>query len=365
FADDNVFVQRFYLEARAAAKILDPHVVAVYDVVTEGTTHAIVMEYVDGRPLSERLKAGPLPEPVAIDYARQAAQALQAAHAQGILHRDIKPANLLVSADGVLKVADFGLAKAAQPDDLTIVQPGHMIGSVHYFSPEQAQGKPLSPASDLYSLGVVLYQMRSGTVPFEGDSPVAVALAHVSTPAPSIDALHGTMSPALASIVHRLLAKDPRDRFASAAELDDALARAQAAPSPTPAHGMDAPTIVTPMRAVARRGPASLYVAGALALALILLILLTRAKPHAPGVKPHAPGVPMVTMPNLSGKTLLDAGREISRLKLTPHVVAKFSQAPAYTVVDEIPSAGTPVRVHSTATVVVSGGPQPNAGGGQ
>jgi len=245
YAQDEAFVARFYAEARMAAKVVHPNVVAIYDISTDRTSHAIVMEYVEGPPLSKRLESdGEVPEEQLLDYARQVAQALSVAHAQGILHRDIKPANLLLASDDVLKVADFGLAKAASPNDFTISQPGQMIGSVHYFSPEQAQGKALTPASDLYSLGIVIYQLASGDVPFNGDSAISVALAQVQQPTPSLTKLRTFMSPGLAAVVHRLLQKDPARRYASATDLDAALAELQ--PATAPAYRLDAPTIISP-----------------------------------------------------------------------------------------------------------------------
>ncbi|MDP9017699.1 MAG: protein kinase [Candidatus Eremiobacteraeota bacterium] len=228
YASDPDFVDRFYAEGRSAAKIVDPHVVAIYDVLNERSTHAIVMEYIEGPSLADVLKLrGTLEEDEAISYARQTAQALASAHAQGILHRDIKPANLLLSRDGQLKVADFGLAKAFLGGDQDLTQAGTLMGSVHYFSPEQAQGNALTPASDLYSLGIVIHQLVSGRVPFDEESAVATALAHVNQAPPSQQELRTWMTAPLANIVERLLQKDPDHRYQSAEDLDAALAGVQ------------------------------------------------------------------------------------------------------------------------------------------
>lgn len=243
YGKDDAFVARFYAEARAAAKIVHQHVVAIYDIVADGTALAIAMEYVDGGSLADRLDNNRrIAEAQTIDYLRQTAQALAAAHAHGLLHRDIKPANLLLTKTDVLKVADFGLAKAIGPNDFTITQPGEIVGSVHYFSPEQAKGEALSPASDLYSLGIVAYQMLAGDVPFRGDSAVTVALAHIQQEPPTLEALQSIASAGLARIVHRLLQKDPALRYASAVELDAALADCQT--QHAPAYALDAPTVV-------------------------------------------------------------------------------------------------------------------------
>ena len=250
FALDEQLVAHFYAEARIAAHIVDQHVVAIYDVLSEDDSHAIVMEFIDGRSVADLLEAqGRFAESQAIEYARQAALGLRAAHARGVLHRDVKPANLLVTRDGILKVADFGLAMIAGPNDATLMQPGHMFGSVHYFSPEQAQGAPLTPASDLYSLGVVLYQLCTGTLPFTGETPLSVAVAHVQQPSPSLARLQGLMSRGLAQIVFKLLQKDPQLRYASAADLAAALEALQAPEPVPPSRPAAAPTMSASMRA--------------------------------------------------------------------------------------------------------------------
>jgi len=149
YALDGAFLARFYAEARAAANVVHPNVVGIHDVLSDGDSHAIVMEYVDGPSLDFLLaRDGPLPEPAVVEYARQVAQALAVAHERGVLHRDIKASNVLVASGGVLKVVDFGLAKTTGPSDFTITRPGHMVGSAHYCSPEQAQGEPATAASD-------------------------------------------------------------------------------------------------------------------------------------------------------------------------------------------------------------------------
>jgi tRNA A-37 threonylcarbamoyl transferase component Bud32 len=234
-AFDATLVERFYAEARAAAALVDPRIVGIYDIIAEGSLHAIVMEYVDGPSLAAVLtREGKIDERRAVRYARRIAQALAAAHARGILHRDIKPANVLLTRDDDVKVADFGLAKAFEGADLELTQAGQFVGSAHYFSPEQAQGSQLTPASDLYSLGIVTYQLVTGTLPFDAGSPVSIAVAHVTAPAPTEASLARAMSPGLAAIVARLLAKDPHARFESAAGLDAALEALDGAPAHEP-----------------------------------------------------------------------------------------------------------------------------------
>ena len=233
-AADADFVARFYSEAQHAAKLSHPNIASIYDVGREGETYYIVMELVDGATLGEMIEADTrLPEPVAIDYAIQLCSGLAYAHRQGLLHRDVKPANILVTKDDVVKLSDFGIARAVTTQTMTMTQPGMVMGSVFYISPEQAQGLELHETSDLYSLGVVLYEMLSGTLPYTGESPIAVALKHVSNPVPSLPE-GSTTSPALSAIVATLLQKDPAARFASAVELAKALREARERPLATP-----------------------------------------------------------------------------------------------------------------------------------
>jgi serine/threonine-protein kinase len=232
YAADQEFVRRFYQEAESAAKLSHPNIVNTYDVGREGDTYFIVMELVDGPSLGEIISAdGKLPEPVAIDYAAQIASGLAYAHRAGLLHRDIKPANVLVTKDDVVKLSDFGIARAVSQQTMTLTKPGLVMGSVYYMPPEQALGAELHEASDLYSLGVVLYQMLTGKLPYTGESPVTVALKHVHDPVPAINGKEYGVSPALGAIVNRLLQKKPENRFQSASELATALREARERPS--------------------------------------------------------------------------------------------------------------------------------------
>ncbi len=232
YAADEEFVRRFYQEAESAAKLSHPNIVNTFDVGRQDDTYFIVMELVDGPSLAEIIAAdGRLPEPVAIDYAAQIASGLAYAHRQGLLHRDIKPANILVTKDDVVKLSDFGIARAVSQQTMALTKPGLVMGSVYYISPEQAQEHEVHETADLYSLGVVLYQMLTGKLPYAGESPVTVALKHIGDPVPSIDQQETGVSPALAAIVNRLLQKKPEHRFQSASELATALREARERPS--------------------------------------------------------------------------------------------------------------------------------------
>lgn len=222
YAGDQEFVDRFRREAQAAASLSHPNVVNIFDVGQDDDVHYIVLEYVQGKNLKQIVREhGRLAPRRAAQIARSVARALEAAHARGLIHRDIKPHNILITLEGRVKVADFGLARAASAATLT--ETGTVIGSVHYFSPEQARGDAVGPASDIYSLGVVLYEMLTGTVPFRGDSPIAVALKHLQeAPVPPRER-DKTIPEWLETVVLKALAKKPVDRYTSATAMVEAL----------------------------------------------------------------------------------------------------------------------------------------------
>jgi serine/threonine-protein kinase len=223
-ARDDQFIERFRREAQHAAGLSHPNVVSVYDRGEAEGTYYIAMEHVEGRTLKELLVArGPSPLGIAIDYTRQILSALRFAHRNGIVHRDIKPHNVIVDGDGRVKVMDFGIARAGAASQMT--EAGSIIGTAQYLSPEQARGAPVDQTSDLYSTGIVLYELLTGTVPFTGETPVEIAMKHLSqVPAPP--STHRPEIPRdLDYVVLRALAKDPADRYHSAEEMDSDLER--------------------------------------------------------------------------------------------------------------------------------------------
>jgi len=227
FATDPSFVARFRREAQSAANLNHPNIVGVYDWGKEGGTYYIVMEYVDGRSLSDILRTeGALHPQRAADIAGDVASALGFAHRNGVVHRDVKPGNVLITATGETKVADFGIARAIQQGaDEHLTQTGSVMGTATYFSPEQAQGKPVDPRSDVYSLGVVLYEMGCGRPPFQADSPVAIAYKHVQESVPSLRKLNPLVPEAYEAVTRKALAKNPANRYATAEDLRTDLRR--------------------------------------------------------------------------------------------------------------------------------------------
>lgn len=227
-ARDAAFVERFRREAQAAANLNQPNIVAVYDWGQQFGTYFIVMEYVEGRPLSEIIRTeGPLHPNRAAEITADVAAALGFAHRNGVVHRDVKPGNILITPSGQVKVADFGIAQAATTGDaaVNLTQAGSVMGTATYFSPEQAQGHAVDPRSDLYSLGCVLYEMLTARAPFAGDSPVAVAYKHVQEQPVPPSRINPNVPPALEAIDLKLLAKDPAQRYASAEDLRSDLRR--------------------------------------------------------------------------------------------------------------------------------------------
>ena len=224
FTSDATFVSKFKMEAQAAAGLSHPNIVNIYDVVDEGDIHFIVMELVEGITLKSYItKKGHLEVKEAIGIAIQVASGIEAAHEQHIIHRDIKPQNMLISMDGKVKVADFGIARAVSSQTMNAAT---VVGSVHYISPEQARGGYSDERSDLYSLGITMFEMVTGHVPFEGDNTVTVALAHLEDPMPDPRTLNPDVSPSLARIILKCTEKRPERRYPSAAAVISDLRRA-------------------------------------------------------------------------------------------------------------------------------------------
>ena len=223
FTQDEQFLDSFKRESQAAAGLQHPNIVSIYDVGRTGNINFIVMELVDGRPLSDFIKEkGRLDYKTTIDIAKQMASALSIAHKHQIIHRDVKPHNIMITSDGVAKLTDFGIARAVSNATM-VADTSKIIGSVHYFSPEQARGAYVDERSDIYSLGIVMFEMLTGRVPFDGETPVEVALKHINEDVPSPAKLVPGIPPALDKVVLKATDKYQTERYKSADEMLEAL----------------------------------------------------------------------------------------------------------------------------------------------
>ena len=222
-AGDDEYVERFRREARAVAQLSHPHIVTVIDRGSDGGNQFIVFEYVEGENLKQLVgRSGPLPLRRALEVTIAMADGLAFAHASGLVHRDVKPQNVLLDTDGEVKMTDFGIARSLDVDH-GVTQTGAVVGTSNYLSPEQAGGRPVTPATDVYSLGIVLWELLTGAVPFPGDNFVAIALRHINEQPPDLREQRPDASPRLAAMVARALAKEPGRRFPSMQAFEDEL----------------------------------------------------------------------------------------------------------------------------------------------
>lgn len=356
WAQDEDVVNRFSMEARAAASLDGRHIVQVYDVGMDEGSHYIVMELVNGPNLKDYISThGPLDVAMALNIADQVAEALGEAHERQIIHRDIKPQNILVAEDGTAKVTDFGIARAMTSS--TLVNTGSLLGTAQYLSPEQARGKAVGPATDLYGLGVVLFEMLTGSPPYQGDSALAVALQHMQEPPPDVRSLRPDVPEPVARLITRLLAKDADDRFSSAEAFRQRLHEVQAggsgetpvlAPAPLRASGRRNNRDGSPPVTSARRRWTI-----AAAVALVLLVLAGLA------VERVLAGPPLVRAANVVGQPVRQARLMLERqgFRVKMAGATSSSRVKAGRVAIEVPSGGTRLRAGDLIELTASSGP--------
>jgi beta-lactam-binding protein with PASTA domain/predicted Ser/Thr protein kinase len=345
-AENVSFVERFRREASSAAGLQHPNIVSIFDRGEWDGTYYIAMELIEGRTLKDVIRErGPAPPDAAVDIVLQILQAARFAHQRGVVHRDIKPHNVLIDEEGRVKVADFGIARAGASD---MTETGSVMGTAQYLSPEQAQGKPVDARSDLYSIGIVLYELLTGSVPFDAESPVTVALKQVSEPPVPPRERNPAVPPALNAVVLRALEKDPARRYATADEFIEALRTAMAAPHevlPPP------PPPVAPVEEMLEEDDRRarrwwLWLLLLLALAAIAFGLYQVLTPK------------QATVPNVIGQRSATASQILQNRGFEVDVVTvTSSEVERDRVAGQSPRPGRKADEGSVVTITVSGGP--------
>jgi len=362
YASDEEFVERFKREAQSAAALSHPNIVSIFDRgESEDGTYYIAMEYLPGGTLKDRIqRRGALPAHTAAAVALQMAEALRAAHERDVIHRDIKPHNILITGSGDVKVTDFGIARAASSSAMT--RTGHILGTAHYISPEQAMGEHVGPASDLYSLGVVLYEMLTGELPFDADTPIGIAMKHVNGHLRPPQELNPSIPDGINAITTRLLAKAPEDRYANDYELIEDLERFCAGLDPAGAttemmtRAMPAAattrTPPPPLRPDKQRRRRALPLLLAL-LALLALILLAWAGYNLLQDPPVGQKTPRIGVPDLAGMKLDEARDEVDgdfEIEVAERVDGK---RPVDTIIGQDPESGKAEKGSKISVTVV------------
>lgn len=364
-------VRRFEREARAAARLSGPHVAAVYDFGRSEGRPYIVMELVRGETLADLFaREGPLPPQEAARIATQVAEALEEAHAAGIVHRDVKPGNVMLTAAGDVKVMDFGIAAAAWAVGVTTS--GLVLGTPAYLAPEQAKSEKTTPASDVYALGAVLYEMVAGRPPFVADSPVAVALAHVREDPPPLDQVAEGVPPNIASAAMAALAKDPAKRPPSAAAFASML-REPTLPLPTIDVGDEttplapvtrSPEETIPLSQARRHGDRRrivipvVLIAAVLLLTLAIMMVAARDRSILRRTQREARQGLRVAVPELAGTTISEAQDALAHVGLVVGDV-RLQPGEAGIVISSDPPAGDRVRRDTSVTLIVGASTPP------
>lgn len=350
YASDAEFVERFRREAQAAASLSHPNVVNIYDVGQQDDIHYIVMEYVRGENLKDIIRRNaPLPIHQALDISRQIAEALYHAHQNNIVHRDIKPQNILLTRDGRVKVTDFGIAKAISSSSVT--QTGVVMGSVQYFSPEQARGIPAGHVSDIYALGCVMYELLTGSVPFKGDSPIAVALKHIQdNPVPPRQIRPG-IPIAVESIIMKALEKNKERRYQSAQDMANEIRKAEGQNLTNKADDLEATRILNEVKIPKNSRQFPWLIAGILAVVLPVIGFLVYLLWPQSG--------PAVKVPDLTGYTVSQGREVLEHSALRLNVISEdFSEVEPGLIFFQDKRPNSSVRRNTLVGVKVSKGPE-------
>ncbi len=366
FTSDDEFVTRFRREAQAAARLSHPNIVNIYDVGCDEDIYYIVMEYISGETLKERIeRAGQLPIESSVRIALEIAEALEHAHQNGLVHCDIKPHNILTTKSGRIKVTDFGIARAVT--SATMTHTGTIIGSVHYFSPEQAKGAAVGAKSDIYSLGVVMYEMLTGTVPFNGETPISIALKHLQEEPRPLRESNPEVPPLVEAIVLKAMAKEPDQRFEDISEMitdlrlsqnylrDDHTRRlsredypTQVLPRITPPAGEGVEKSPQPAAVKTRSKTWVWALTGLLIVAFVTGAFLAYGKFWS---------LNEVIVPSVVGKQVESARNVLADKNLRVSVVETFhDKIPVGQVISQNPEAGSTVKEQRTINLIVSKG---------
>ena len=354
FDNDPSFVEKFKTEALAAAKLSHPNIVNIFDVGQQNNKHFIVMEYVEGQTLQDIITSqGPIPVNQAVNITAMICDGLQAAHEKGIIHRDVKPHNILITNSGIVKVADFGIAQAISKKTLTFN--GHIVGTVHYIAPEQAKGESVTPATDIYSLGCVLYEMLTGIVPFDAESPLTVVLKHIHDEPVTPRKLNPDIPAGLENVIIKSLEKNPALRYKSAEQMRAALLSYNSTVGYKRKKTNDDTIMIPPIiddgggKAVARKKlrPAGIAIIGIAILGFLVGVFLQLGG--------NLFGQDVV-VPEIEGMTIQEADEELKKVKLTMEVIDRqnHDEIEVDHIISQHPAAGQNVKEGRNIEVILS-----------
>ncbi len=354
FLSDADFLRRFRREAESVQRLNHPNLVATYDVQVTNPPYYIVMELVEGATLDKILIQNHLTYEQTVYYAAQMARALVHAHTNKVIHRDIKPHNMMIDANGQLKLTDFGIALTVSTSTLTNTRA--IVGSVHYFSPEQAQGKPVTEQSDLYSLGIVIYEMLAGRVPFRGETPIELALKHVQEEVPPLQDFCPDLPPAIENVVMKLLEKNPEDRYESAEDLLDDLENLLNAGIQPDIERLKKPKpLSTAEKAEIKRKRVMWMRRGIITLVTLLIL---GSIGMVANMLLFGPNGDAVTVPNVQGRSLTDAVALLDQSHLNYQILESVydKDHPEGTVLRQTPAANSQVKSGRIVSLTVSKG---------